>query len=186
MASGCNIINVNQDYSASVTSKLAGKEITSDNVLYYVTNGSGEITDLILYDVTSDGKQFGIVVSKEEIYGADGTSEEPTSTIYNYIINGQSGTATVSGDDFGGDSGAAYFQFRNDKLISVSLSNISYGTASSGGRKYDVSEDVQCYVKTGPKQYEQTNLATAMNTSKYNVTGYTYGNEVVLIMLTER
>lgn len=194
LASGCNIINVNQDYSASVTytSKLAGKEITSDNVLYYVTNGSGEITDLILYDVTSDGKQFGIVVSKEEIYGADGTSEEPTSTIYNYIINGQSGTATVSGDDFGGDSGAAYFQFRNDKLIyvgrltSVSLSNISYGTASSGSRKYDVSEDVQCYVKTGPKQYEQTNLATAMNTSKYNVTGYTYGNEVVLIMLTER
>lgn len=96
-------------------------------------------------------------------------SEEPTSTIYNYIINGQAGTATVSGDDFGGDSGAAYFQFRNDKLIyvgrltSVSLSNISYGTASSGGRKYDVSEDVQCYVKTGPKQYEQTNLATAMN-----------------------
>lgn len=194
IASGCNIINVNQDYSASVTytSKLAGKEISTDNVLYYVTNGSGEITDLILYDVTSDGKQFGIVVSKEEIYGSDGMSEEPTSTIYNYIINGQSGTATVSGNDFGGDSGAAYFQFRNDELIyvgrlsSVSLNNISYGTASSGSKKYDVSEDVQCYVKTGAKQYEQTNLATAMNTSKYNVTGYTYGNEVVLIMLTER
>lgn len=194
IASGCNIINVNQDYSASVTytSKLAGKEILSDNVLYYVTNGSGEITDLILYDVTSDGKQFGIIVSKEEIYGSDGTADEPTSTIYNYIINGQSGTATVSGNDFGGDNGAAYFQFRNDKLIyvgrlsSVSLNNISYGTASSGSKKYDVSEDVQCYVKTGAKKYEQTNLATAMNTSKYNVTGYTYGNEVVLIVLTER
>ena len=174
------------------TSKLAGKEILSDNVLYYVTNGSGEITDLILYDVTSDGKQFGIIVSKEEIYGSDGTAEEPTATTYNYIINGQSGTATVSGNDFGGDNGAAYFQFRNDKLIyvgrltSVSLNNISYGTASSGSKKYDVSEDVQCYVKTGAKKYEQTNLATAMNTSKYNVTGYTYGNEVVLIVLTER
>ncbi len=194
IATGCNIINVNQDYSASVTytSKLAGKEIRSDNVLYYVTNGSGEITDLILYDVTSDGKQFGIIVSKEEIYGSDGTAEEPTATTYNYIINGQSGTATVSGNDFGGDNGAAYFQFRNDKLIyvgrltSVSLNNISYGTASSGSKKYDVSEDVQCYVKTGAKKYEQTNLATAMNTSKYNVTGYTYGNEVVLIVLTER
>ena len=194
VASNCNIINVNQDYSAAVTypSKLAGKEILSDNVLYYVTNGNGEITDLILYDVTSDGKQFGIVVSKQEIFGSDGMAEEPTETIYNYIINGKSGTATVSGNDFGGDSGAAYFQFRNEKLIyvgrltSVSLNNISYGTASSGSKKYNVSEDVQCYVKTGPKTYEQTNLATAMNTSKYNVTGYTYGNDVVLIMLTER
>ncbi len=194
VASVCNIINVNQDYSAAVTytAKLAGKEILSDNVLYYVTNGSGEITDLILYDVTSDGKQFGIVVSKEEIYGDDGMAEEPTATIYNYIINGQAGTATVSGNDFGGDSGAAYFQFRNNDLIyvgrlsGISLTNISYGTASGGSKKYDVSEDVQCYVKTGPKQYEQTNLATAMNTSKYNVTGYTYGNEVVLIVLTER
>ena len=66
------------------------------------------------------------------------------------------------------------------------MSEDSHLYHSSGSRKYDVSEDVQCYVKTGPKQYEQTNLATAMNTSKYNVTGYTYGNEVVLIMLTER
>ena len=194
LAADCNIINVNQDYSAAVTykSKLAGKEISTDNVLYYVTNGSGEITDLILYDVTSDGKQFGIIVSKQEIYGEDGMAEEPTATTYNYIINGQSGTATVSGNDFGGDHGAAYFQFRNNELIyvgrltSVSLNNISYGTASSGSKKYDVSEDVQCYVKTGAKQYEQTNLATASNTTKYNVTGYVYGDEVVLIMLTER
>lgn len=79
---------------------MQGKEILSDNVLYYVTNGSGEITDLILYDVTSDGKQFGIIVSKEEIYGSDGTAEEPTATTYNYIINGLSGTATVSGNEF--------------------------------------------------------------------------------------
>ncbi|MDD5944689.1 MAG: S-layer homology domain-containing protein [Clostridia bacterium] len=194
VASKCNIINVNQDYTAAVTytSKLAGKEILSDNVMYYVTNGSGEITDLILYDVTSDGKQFGIIVSKEEIYGVDGMAEEPTATIYNYIINGQAGTATLSGNDFSGDSGAAYFQFRNGQLIyigrltGITLTNISYGKASGGSKKYDVSEDVQCYVKTGPKQYQQTNLATAMNTSKYNVTGYTYGNEVVLIMLTEK
>ncbi len=194
LASDCNIINVNQDYSASVTyaSKLAGKEISSDNVLYYVTNGSGEITDLILYDVTSDGKQFGIIVSKEEIYGDDGTSDEVTATTYNYIIDGVSGTATVSGDDFSGQNGGAYFQFRNNELIyvgrlsSTTLTNISYGTASNSSKKYEVSEDVQCYVKTGTKTYEQTNLATAMNTSKYVVTGYTYGNEVVLIVLTER
>ncbi len=194
IAAGCNVINVNQDYSAAKTyiAKLAGKEILSDNVMYYVTNGSGEITDLILYDVTSEGKQFGIIVSKEEIYGLDGLADEPTETIYNYIINGQQGTATVSGNDFGGDYGAAYFQFNNNKLIYVgkltssSITNISYGTATSSSSKYNVSEDVQCYVKTGPKQYQQTNLSTATNTSKYNVTGYIYGNEVVLLLLTER
>lgn len=194
VASNCNIINVSQDYSATKTylSKLAGKELVSDNVMYYVTNGNGEISDMILYDVTSDGKQFGIVTGRQEIYGSDGNADSPTAYKYSYIIDGKPGEAIMSDDTFGALNGAAYFQFRNNDLVYVgrlsssSLTNISFGVASSGSRKYEVSENVQCYVKTGAKQYEQTNLTTAMNTNKYNVTGYVYGKEIVLITLNEK
>lgn len=195
IATGCNIINVGQDSTATTTyaAKLAGKKVSSENVKYYVTNGKNEITDLILYDVTSEGKQFGIIVSTiENITGYDNDGEEIVSVTYNYIINGVAGTATFSGDDLGTATGPAYFQFTNNKLIYIgrisgtSLTNINYGTATGSTKKYTVSDSVQCYVKTAPKTYEQTNLTTAMNTSKYTVTGYTYGNEVVVIVLTEK
>lgn len=195
IASGCNIINVSQDNTASVTyaSKLAGKSISSDNVKYYVTNGKNEITDLILYDVTNEGKQFGIIVStSEETTGYDNDGDAIENVTYNYIIDGVSGSATFSGDDLGTATGPAYFEFNNNKLVYIgrisgtSLTNINYGTATGSSKKYTVSDSVQCYVKTAPKTYEQTNITTAMNTSKYTVTGYTYGNEVVVIVLVEK
>ncbi len=195
LAAGCNIIDVSQDNTASVTyaSKLAGKSVSSDNVKYYVTNGKNEITDLILYDVTNDGKQFGIIVStSEEVTGFDSNGEEIVNVTYNYIIDGVSGSATFSGDDLGTSTGPAYFQFNNNKLIYIgrisgtALTNINYGTATGSTKKYTISDSVQCYVKTAPKTYEQTNITTAMDTSKYTVTGYTYGNEVVVIVLVEK
>lgn len=195
VAAGCNIINVSQDNTASSTyaAQLAGKEISSSNVKYYVTNGKNEITDLILYDATSGGKQFGIIVSTSvETTGYDSDGEAIESITYNYIINGVAGSATFSGDDLGESTGPAYFQFNNNKLIYIgrisgtSLTNINYGTATGTTKKYTVSDSVQCYVKTAPKTYEQTNITTAMNTSKYTVTGYTYDNEVVVIVLTAK
>jgi len=195
IAAGCNIINVGQDNTATSTyaSQLAGKKVSSSNVKYYVTNGKNEITDLILYDVTSAGKQFGIIVStSEEVTGYDSDGDSIVSVTYNYIIDGVAGTATFSGDDLGTSTGPAYFEFNNNKLVYIgrisgtSLTNINYGTATGSSKKYTVSENVQCYVKTAPKTYEQTNITTAMDTSKYVVTGYTYGNEVVVIVLTQR
>ena len=195
IAKGCNIININQDGSVTKTyvSKLAGKNMSSGDVRYYITNGNNEITDLILYDVLNEGKQFGVIVDTDKIItGYDNDGEETCQITYKYLINGVPGEATFTGDDYGASRGPAYFQFNNGKLVYIgrlsgtSLTNVGYGTASSQTQKYNLSEDVQVYVKTGVESYEMTNINTASNTDQYTVTGYVYGNEVVVIVLVPR
>ena len=67
-------------------SRLIGVSLSGSAVRFYATNSSGEITDLILRDVTGDGHSYGVATSVRETgYGMI------LMGVYEYDLNGQKG-----------------------------------------------------------------------------------------------
>ena len=70
-------------------------------------------------------------------------------------------------------------------LISRTLSSVDYLTAYSSGTKYDVSENVQCYIKTDSKTYTKVSVNT-MDADKYRLTGYVFDDAIRIIIAQEK
>lgn len=88
LSSGCRILetcgtgNVRQVYP----SRIAGVRLTADSVRFYAKNEKGEITDLILKDVTGDGHSYGVLTSvQESSFGMN------LMGVYEYDLNGVKG-----------------------------------------------------------------------------------------------
>lgn len=192
IAGDVRIINVSQDGTATriYISKLLGESISSSDVYYYQKNSNNEITDLILYDAVSEGRSYGIVYSVDSQYTGekdeDGEREEIYT--YKYIMDGvvYDGTSTNSVS-----SGPAVFRVVDGKLdysmslTSKTLSSVDYLTAYVGSTKYDVSENVQCYIKTDSKTYTKVSVNT-MDADQYRLTGYVFDGAIRIIIAQEK
>ncbi len=190
-ASDVKIINVSQDGTVTriYPSKLAGRSISSDEVYYYAKNSSNEITDLILYDAVSEGRDYGIIISVDENYsGKDEDGEEITSYTYRYILNGVTYQGTTERSV---STGVVVFRMVDGEreysmsLTAKSLSSVDYLTAYSGSTRYDVSEEVQCYIKTDGKTYTKVSV-NSMDEEKYRLNGYVFDGMIRVIVAQEK
>ncbi|MDO4531848.1 MAG: S-layer homology domain-containing protein, partial [Bacillota bacterium] len=189
LAADVRILNISQDGTVKriYSSKLAGKRLESSDVYYYVKNADNKVTDLILYNVFSEGREYGIVFDvKESTVRIDGEREVEYS--YKYIINGTTFEATTleavsSGPAVFrvGDKGREYFT----SMTSRSLSSVDALTAHSGSMKFDVCEYVQCYINADTKSYNKSNI-NSMDASQYTLMGYVYDNAVRIIIATPK
>lgn len=185
-ASDVKIINVSLDGTATriYPSKLAGSYISSNQVYYYAVNSNNEITDLILYDAVSEGREYGIVISVDEKYSRDEDGVRETTYVYKYIIDGVTYESTTTN---GVKNGPAVFRMKDGErtysmsLTSRTLSSVDYLTAYAGSTKLSVSENVQCYIKTDNKTYTKVNV-NSMDADKYRLTGYIFDDEVRVII----
>lgn len=131
--------------SSAVTvypSRLSKLRLTRDLVRWYAVNAAGELTDLILKDVTGDGYQYGVITKVTEVsFGMT------NSGVYEYDSGGVPGVYS---------SGKVYslekvpVQIRSDKL--VRLKSVSL-TTPDGTADYPAAEGVLYYEKDADGNY---------------------------------
>ncbi|MPM73514.1 hypothetical protein SDC9_120495 [bioreactor metagenome] len=145
-ASDVEILDTYADSSLRIyPSRLAGINLQS-GVRYYLLNAKGEISRLILDDVTGDLHQYGVVTSSNE-YSVDMS----VGSAYVYDIGGVTGVYSSASSMLGASVGPARFRFKSGALASVNnltqvkLSAVSGGTALAGSTTYTLSDTVAVY-----------------------------------------
>lgn len=153
-------------------SRLAGVTLRAEHVAYYETNSGGEINRLILENATGDAATYGLVTSETEI-----TQQMNVSSSYTVLINGQSTVLTQPDRVFAVDVGGAVIAYEDGQVRSmnnlkkVSLDSVSGLTAHAGTASYDVSEQVQVYIRDGSDYYAST-VSAVNDGAVYRLTGW--------------
>ena len=180
-ASGVRILDVNEDESDAVRiypERLAGVSVKEDMVRFYQLNAQGEITDLILEDVTGDLYEYGVLTRVSEVdqgmalmgsYTVDLAGSSVDITLQNRILGVQVGPCQLQG--YAGASGMATV----DKIVNleaVKLDSIAGNTAiGQNNRKYTISENVAVYVVENGSRYNYASLSYVSG-GGYTLTGY--------------
>ncbi|NCB51090.1 MAG: S-layer homology domain-containing protein [Clostridia bacterium] len=159
-------------------SRLAGLNLTSGDVRYYVLNDDGEIALLILDDVTGDMYDYGVLTDVSESFS---TTSVGMSGSYKYIINGASGSYSSSSKLFLVDEGPALFEFSGGsivklkKLTSVYLTSLNalYGTGIDGVQ-YSLGDGADVYIFENG-DYSLSSISAVSDTSSYTLCGYYEG-----------
>ena len=158
--------------------RLAGVSLTGDMVRYYVRNAQGEISHLILDDVTGDIHQYGVITEVEEIDAALPTGGFTLSSSYTYDVGGQELVFGSASAVYNLEEGPCQVKMDTDssieRLVNLEqrrLSSVS-GTVAVGSddREYTVSETVAVYeVVNG--EYQLSSLARVTG-GDYTLTGW--------------
>ncbi|MDD3164502.1 MAG: S-layer homology domain-containing protein [Oscillospiraceae bacterium] len=161
----------NGAYAKIYPQRLAGTTILASDVRYYALNQNGEITDLILDDVTGDCWSYGY------LNAASGTAQSgAVSGSYTYLTDGKQvtlqsdkvysvttgGLAVLVNPDGSVDS------MRN--LSAVTLTSLGTLSAVGGGKTYAVWDTVQVYLRKSGT-YSLT-TRSAVNGENYTLTGW--------------
>lgn len=137
-------------------SRLAGVELTGDMVRYYALNSNGEISHLILNDVTGDLYQYGIITDVNEVNVSLPTGGFQVSSSYTYDVGGQELVFASASTIYNLKTGPCQIKMDSDtnverlynlterKLDRVSVSgNFAVGADK---QQYALSEQVVVYV----------------------------------------
>ncbi len=204
VSSNINIIDVGTTDSSDTSmykkifgQRLDGVEISTGKILYAYKNSSGEITDLILYDVTGDAFSYGLVMSAS-VNGND----MRVSSSYTYMVGGDRYSTSVSGNYNVSRGSAVKISGSPSRPDGLSQINQISGAASSitaeklvtGGKTYLISDGVSCYkVNSGTaNEYSMISLNDIIeNKSNYNITAFydkssETGGRVRVIVVTEK
>ncbi|MBP8639689.1 MAG: S-layer homology domain-containing protein [Oscillospiraceae bacterium] len=156
-------------------SRLAGLSLNSSNIRYYVLDSSGNISHLILNDVTGDMYSYGILTSVSEY---NSSTSLAINGSYKYTIKGVTGSYSSSSSAFGVSTGPARMEFSGSSLLSLknltglSLSslNTSYATSGSDSTQYPLGDGVSVYIYSGGS-YNLSSVSV-VNTGSYSLSGY--------------
>lgn len=161
-------------------SRLAGVEFTGDMVRYYALNARGEISHLILNDVTGDLHQYGIITDVTEISMALPTGGYQISSSYTYDLNGQEMVFGSETTVYNLDTGPCQIKMEGDTAIErlYNLKQVPLSAVSASGsfgvgndaRQYTISEHVAVYVYVG-YEYQLSNLSRVSG-GEYTLTGW--------------
>ena len=152
--------------------RLTGTTLRSGHVLYYSLNAAGEIDRLILENVTGDAAVYGLVTSETEI-----TQVMNVSSSYTVMLNGTSTVLTQPNKVFSVDVGGAVLTYEDGQVTAmrnlekVSLDSAAGLTASAGNRTYNISEQVQVYIRDG-SDYVLSSVSAVSDTGIYELTGW--------------
>ena len=153
-------------------SRLAGMYVTASDVRYYVLDGSGKISRLILNSATNDAYTVGIVTAVPTI-----SDSGMLSGSYSCIINGSETSYAASALIGNSQTGPALLEISGGSLVAiqnltrVNLQSVqnTYATGSDGA-KYTLAENTPVYIsKDGSCSLSSL---SAINTSDYTLSGY--------------
>lgn len=153
--------------------RLAGVSLTGSMVRYYVLNAQGEISHLILNDVTGDIHQYGVITEVNEI-----DTEFALSSSYTYDVGGQELVFGSASAVYNLSVGPCQVKMDTDssieRLVNLTqrrLTSVS-GTVAVGNdnREYTVSEIVAVYEVVGG-EYQLSSLARVTG-GDYTLTGW--------------
>lgn len=172
--------------------RIDGVDLDEDDILYYEKNSAGEITSLILDDITGDAYQYGIVTSAQ-------TSSREFSYSGRYVVDigGKSYTHSLSAIYNGISTGhpvkvvmknGAISTISSLPMLDGSITDITLNSITSGGKVYKISPDAVAYTKTYDYQYMITPLSDALeySTAKMRVffdKSPEYGGQVRMVVI---
>ncbi|NCB63036.1 MAG: S-layer homology domain-containing protein [Clostridia bacterium] len=158
-------------------SRLAGVTLNDGAVRYYQLNTKGEISKLVLNDVTGDLYQYGVITSVNEY------SEGMTLVgSYAYDIGGAAKSIPQSNTLYGVSVGP--FVLKTDSKGSISMKNLTTikltgvdgHTAQASNRSYTISDNVAVYeVRNGDYFYSSLSVVSGGN---YTLTGWYDKDEI--------
>lgn len=172
-ASNVEILDTYGDHGVRVyPERLAGMEITESMVRYYLLDGNGDISRLILKDATGDMHTYGVITSVSEV-----NSAASMTTAGTYVYDTAGTTKTISGSTvYNVKSGP--FMMKTDgeeidrltNLTEVKITSVEGTTAYAGNRQYAIWDDALVYeVRDG--KYYLTSLALVTG-GDYTLTGW--------------
>ena len=167
----------NGSYVKVYASRLAGLSLSTSQIRYFALDSNGDISDLILNDVTGDMYEYGILTSVSESFS---TSNISLSSSYEFLIDGSSASYNSTSIAFNVTTGPALFErsgnsvsaIKNLSKVSFTSINTAYGTDSSG-TQYKFSDGVSVYIYSSGTYYQST-LSTVLDSSSYTLRGYYY------------
>ena len=172
-ASNVEILDTYGDHGVRVyPERLAGMEITESMVRYYLLDGNGDISRLILKDATGDMHTYGVITSVSEV-----NSAASMTTAGTYVYDTAGTTKTISGSTvYNVKTGP--FMMKTDgeeidrltNLTEVKITSVEGTTAYAGNRQYAIWDDALVYVVRDGKYY-LTSLALVTG-GDYTLTGY--------------
>ncbi|WP_312635235.1 S-layer homology domain-containing protein [Oscillibacter sp.] len=177
-------------------SRLAGYTLSTDDIRYYVTNTSGEITHLLLDDATGDTWSYYYLTSVPE------RSNGTLSGSYSGLKDGATVSLDSDGKTFNIESGGVGVQFKSDGTVksmralqSVTLDSLSSVSAMGGNTTYALNSGVQVYLRKWDANYVlnyyQVDLGS-INAADYKLTGWvdnfgsTAGKQVRVIIAEKK
>jgi len=134
--------------------RLAGVTFQGDMVRYYVLNAKGELSRLILSDVTGDLHRYGVVTSATEVSGG-----MTAMSSYSYDVGGVTAVYSSASSAFGVSVGPCKIVTKNGALSSLSnlvsqrITALSGNTALNGTTSYTLADDVAVYEVSGGDYY---------------------------------
>ena len=137
-------------------SRLAEVELTGDMVRYYALNSDGEISHLILNDVTGDLYQYGIITDVNEVNVSLPTGGFQVSSSYTYDVGGQELVFASASTIYNLKTGPCQIKMDSDtnverlyNLTERKLDRVSVSgnfTVGADKQQYALSEQVVVYV----------------------------------------
>ena len=172
-ASNVEILDTYGDHGVRVyPQRLAGMEITESMVRYYLLDGSGDISRLILKDATGDMHTYGVITSVSEV-----NSAASMTTAGTYVCDVAGTAQTVSGSTvYNVKTGPFMMKTDGEKidrftnLTKVKLTSIEGTTAYGGNRQYAIWDDALVY-EVRDNEYYPTSLALVTG-GDYSLTGW--------------
>ncbi len=174
-AEGVQIIDVSKegDFATIDTERLAGCTLTGSAVRYYAMNTKGEISHLILNDVTGDTWTYGYLTDINNMEALGGN----VTTTYTYMINGNTTSLRNSAIKFAVTNGGIAIRYGTDGSVK-DMKNISYAklvdlnaaTARSNNKTFAIADNVQVYLKQDDTYYS-TDM-NSINAEDYELVGH--------------
>ncbi len=169
--------------------RLQGVTLSQKQVLYHAKNARGEVTDLILQDVTGDCETYAYIHSIEEE-----TDESNLRGQYGFLVNGEAQSLSLSNGVMHVIGGGARVQYSKGTPSSLrnltrlsGITNIQGQEMLVGNQVFSISEGVQCYRKENGK-FLLTDLESLGDGSQYTLTawyddfGYPAGGQIRIIL----
>lgn len=155
LADNVEILDTAGDLAMRVyPARLAGITFTGGMVRYYVLNSSGQVSRLILDDVTGDLYTYGVITSASETsYGTTVISS------YVYDIGGVTGAYSSSSSSLGASRGPCRFVVSGGTLSSASnlqsvrLTGLDGNIGLAGSTSYTLADNVAVYEVQGGDYY---------------------------------
>ncbi len=185
VAEGVNILDVTTDntgnelngYTVTYMQRLDGMNIASKDILYMSKNSKGEISELILSNVTGDAYKYGVIIDMSESGSNSGMSV--SNKRYTCDVSGTQYSCNINyGSTFKKGMPAAFILSGNSvvgmkklNLYSGAVRSINEGTVTVGSNNYLLSDDVSVY-KVSSSGGNSAYTVLPLNELKNNISDY--------------
>lgn len=157
-------------YVKTYMQRIDGLELSASSIRYYETNADGEITDLILQEVTGDMYSYGIVTSNAKTSSSADAARNTKIDIDSVQYTGSFGVTSGCGVRVILGGGGVYTA-TNLPAYSGLGDNLTTTDITIGQNKYLLSDKVKVYQRIDAGNYQSISLNDAIS-GDYSYTCY--------------